>query len=311
MAELTVHYITDNYDLVCVALDSMFEKTSVELDVKITVNYRDDLDPRLHQLPEKYPQVSFLYRETRDNFAVIHNRAMEKATTPYIALLNDDIQFENDALGILVEYLQMHADVGLVGPQLFNADGSLQASAYSDPTVSRMVYKISGLAGITRQDGWLRPRLLKLGVGRFMNVDSLQTGSETRPVDIIKGAFMVVRRTAYEQAGMMHEDTMYGEEVEWHYRVRQAGWQVVLVPAARITHFGKSQMRLDMKGSRLIGDRLSILNWFKRHGTPAQAQTIRYTLLLFHGLYGLAWTPFDAERAATHRQIVRAVSRQK
>ncbi|GEM_PF-1513803 len=305
MTLLTVNYITNNYDYIQVALASMFEKTQSDMIVNVIINGPTD-DLRLQNLATEFPQANIIQNDEMLGFVANHNRAMETCTTPYIALLNDDIRFENDALSILTQYLEQREHVGVVGPQLLNDDGTLQVSSYSDPTVWRMAYKISGLAKLTRQDGWLRPILLKLGVGKVFKTDSLQTNHNTREVDIIKGAFMVTRRPAYEQAGMMDDvlTILYGEEIEWHYRMRLHGWVNVLVPQAIVTHFGKGQMSLSMTGKRLFADRNAILNWFLKHGTPQEAKRIRQIIIVSHSIYATFWSAFDQEKSKTHREIV-------
>ncbi|PJF41542.1 MAG: hypothetical protein CUN55_11670, partial [Phototrophicales bacterium] len=207
---------------------------------------------------------------------------------------------------ILVEYLDAHPEVGLVGPQLYYEDGSLQTSAYSDPSLLRMIYKITGLAKLTHQRSPLRRWLLKIGLGRLLNIDSLRTITTPERVDVVKGAVMVVRRDAYLQVGGMDASMKaYAEEFDWQWRLRQHGWQIVLVPEAKVTHFGLGQALLTLQGERLYYDRLGILTYFLKHRSWWQAMIIRLVMLISHTFWGLIWLVFNRERASVHFKIVK------
>ena len=227
------------------------------------------------------------------------------AQSPYVALLNDDIELHEDALDNMVAYLDANPQVGLVGPQQFNEDGSFQVAFYSDPTLLRMVYKISGLATLTTETSRLRKFLQKMGIGNLLNVESLKTQHTTRQVDIIKGAVMLVRRDTYQQVGMLDEDlNFYGEEAEWHWRLRRAGWKVVFVAESSVTHFRHTQGTLRLNAHQLTEDRRAILNYFLKHRPSWQAILIRAAIALSHSFWGTVWLPFSPERSRVHFNIV-------
>ncbi|MBN1964488.1 MAG: glycosyltransferase family 2 protein [Anaerolineae bacterium] len=288
------------------ALRSLYAHTVTPMQVYVTIN--TGADAVVDALRAEFPTLTLVWNEHPQGFAANHNAIMKLAATEFAALLNDDIVIHDAAVDRMVAYLQAHPEAGLVGPSLLNADGTPQVSFYSDPTLIRMLYKISGLAVLTNQQSKLRHWLRQAGVSSlFKQVISLQKAPTVpRPVPVIKGTAMVVRRTAYTQVGLMDETTVaYGEEIDWHWRLRQAGWQVVYVPQASVTHYGMGQATLKLHGALLTEDRHAILNYFSKHRPRWQTHCIRGGIILAHSFWGAVWLPFSLERARTHWRTAR------
>jgi GT2 family glycosyltransferase len=283
------------------ALESLYRSTRRQCQVIVVVNLGELA--QIEALAAAFPQVEIIVNEQPQSFAANHNQIMRQFPAAYYALLNDDIILQDNALDVLIDYLEAHPDVAVAGPRLQNADGSYQVSVYSDPTLFRMLYKISGLARITRQGSWLRQLVMKTGI---VPVQSLQMPQEAQAVDVIKGAVMIVRGAAYQQVGPMDEITLaYGEEIDWHLRFRAAGWQVAIVPQAQVTHYGSGQAELELHGWQLVEDRKAILNYFIKHKPRWQALIIRLAIILAHGLTGLFWWLVRSQRAQAHFETAR------
>ena len=298
--KLTVSLIVHNdFSHIRAALHSL-RRTRTPFQAYITIN--TGYVPEVDQLRKEFPEVVFHINESPRGFAANHNAIMRMATSEFVGLLNDDIILHNGALDTLVAYLDNHPETGLVGPKLFNADGTPQVSYYSDPGLLRMIYKISGLAIITHQQSPVRRWLQRLRINRLLNVESLNPHPNTaRPVPVIKGTVMVVRRKAYQQVGLMDETTLaYGEEIDWHWRLRQAGWQVVFVPEAQVTHFGTSQATLRLTGKQLVEDRKAILNYYLKFRPFWQVMMIRCSIALSHSFWGLISLPLSRQQAQAH-----------
>jgi GT2 family glycosyltransferase len=126
-----------------------------------------------------------------------------------------------DGLEACVRYLDAHPDVGVVGPQLLNADGSKQNCVHNYPSlVTEIVPK-----GLLET---LWPR-------RFPS--KRYTHATPFDVQAMIGACLVVRREVLEHVGLMPEDYFFFmEETDWCYRIRRAGWRIVLVPDAAVVH---------------------------------------------------------------------------
>jgi hypothetical protein len=301
---LLLHLIIhQDYTHIAAALRSIQRTTRTPHRVEVTVNSGDD--PRLDELRAEFPIVSFHLNARPASFAHNHNAALRRSTEPVIGLLNDDIVAHEGAIDALVAYLRAHEGVGLVVPALRNADGSPQVGAYSDPSLFRSLYRLTGLATLTRQNSPIRRLLMRLGINRVLKVESLAPEPVTRSVPVGKGVAMFVKREAVEDAGVMDEVTLaYGEEYGWHLRLRRAGWQVHWVAEAVFTHFGAGQIGLNLRGWALIEDRRATLAYFRAYRARWQAVIIRAAILISHGLYALIWLPFDRTRWRDHRAVI-------
>lgn len=288
-----------NFSYIADAVRSIYATTTTPPVIYVIINAGTEAETAAFRAT--FPEVQVIVNEKPVGFAANHNQIMRCAETAFVALLNDDIRLHDGALDTLLAYLQSHPDVGLVGGQLFNADGSKQVSVYSDPGLLRSIYKISGLASLTHQRSPLRRWLLRLGLGRLLHVESLVDNERVRDVPIIKGAVMVVRRAAYEQVGLMDETTLaYGEEADWHLRLRKAGWRVVFVPDAHITHYGQGQATLSLQGQSLIEDRRATLHYYHKHRPMWQAALIRGVIVISHGFWGGVWLAFNRQKSRVH-----------
>lgn len=299
---LTVNFtVHGDFSHIEMALQSLYTTTHIPFQVYMTIN--TGTVPQVEQIRAKYPQVNIKVNPQPVGFAANHNAIMRLAQTPFVALLNDDVTFHPGALDALVTYLQTHADVGLVGPVVENPDGTPQLSTFSDPSLLRVIYGMSGLARLTRHGGRIRGILQQVGITRYLGVESLNTALVTRDVPVIVGVCMVVRRAAYLQAGTMDEHTLvYGEEFGWHWRLRQKGWRVVFVPSARVTHYNREA---DLSGGKLIEARKGILAYFLLYRPAWQVIVVRLSIILCHTLAMMVTLPFDRKRANTHWQTVK------
>ncbi len=304
MSALTVSLIVhEDYSHITPALQSFYATTKTPSTVYLTINTGKD-DP-IAAIQAQFPDVHIQINDQPRSFAANHNAILQIAETEFVALLNDDIVLHDPTLDMLVDYLRTHSDVGLVGPALENPDGTPQVSAYSDPSLIRTLYRLSGFAALTHQQSTLRRWLKQIGLLRLFNIESLKENGGTRPVPVIKGVAMVARRSAYQQAGVMDEVTQaYGEEYGWHLRLRQAGWKIVLVEEAKLTHYGLGQARLDLSGWVLVEDRKAILAYYLLYRPAWKAVVVRAVIVLSHAFYTLGWLPFDRNRARDHWKTV-------
>jgi len=162
-------------------------------------------------------------------------------TPRYALLLNPDTVLPPDGLAMMLEFMEEHPEVGAAGPKLVLEDGSLDlACRRSFPTPQVAVYRIIGLSKLFPR----HPRF-----GRY-NLTYLDPDQVTQ-VDSVVGAFMLVRGEAIRQVGLLDEDFfMYGEDLDWAYRITQAGWQVYYNPAVTVLHVKRAASRNSPKAAR-------------------------------------------------------------
>jgi N-acetylglucosaminyl-diphospho-decaprenol L-rhamnosyltransferase len=175
----------------------------------------------------------------------------------YVLLLNPDTVVHPGAIEALAAFLVAHPRVGVVGPRLLNTDGSVQPAAFRFPTLAMTLLDLfppgQALPGRLYGSWWH---------GRYPHE---QRAEAPFPIDHPLGACILTRRTVVEQVGLLDERFfMYAEEIDWCYRIRQAGWAIWQEPRARVTHVGgaaTSQFRSRM----LIALYDSRLRFFRKH----------------------------------------------
>lgn len=226
---------------------------------------------------EKIPHVTIANKENK-GFAVGNNQGMRVAKGDYFLLLNTDAFLEKDTVEKLVHFAQKHPETGVVAPKLLNADGSLQLSAGFFPnllTVSLMMSTI---------DNW--PFFKKFLPS--IHVRNKQAFSKTRDFEWITAACMLVPRSVFEQTRGFAEDYfMYGEELEWEYRMRRQGFKCYYLPTARVTHLGFSS---SSPANGAIKELQSYLAFFKRYQPSWQIPILKIIIIfgcllrIFRGL---------------------------
>ncbi len=206
---------------------------------------------------QRFPQVHLIVSERNGGFAYGNNLALRQimgisdyayeqggqritasqsadtviSPPDYILLLNNDTVVPPAALDGLVDYLEQHPAVGVVGPRLVLPDGSLDlACRRSFPTPEVAFYRMIGLAR-------LFPRSRRFG--RY-NLTYLDPSLETE-VDAVVGACMLLRSSVIREVGLLDEQFfMYGEDLDWAYRIKQYGWRIVYYPAVQVLHYKRA-----------------------------------------------------------------------
>jgi O-antigen biosynthesis protein len=183
----------------------------------------------------RFPTVQLIASKINLGFAKANNVGLNRARGKFLLLINPDTLVQEDTLRVMINFFQENPDVGLAGCKVLNPDGTFQlACRRSFPRPWVAFAKMVGLSGLFPSS-----RLL----GRY-NLTYLSP-DETYELDAVSGSFMMVRREAYEQVGGLDEDFfMYGEDLDWCYRIQQAGWKNYYVHSTQIIHYkGESTKR--------------------------------------------------------------------
>ena len=146
----------------------------------------------------------------------------------YALLLNPDTVLPPDALAQMLAFMDAHPQAGASGPKLVRADGSLDlACRRSFPTPEVSFYRMVGLSR-------LFPRSRRFGRYNLTYLDP----DEQAEVDSVVGAFMLVRREAIQNVGLLDERFfMYGEDLDWALRIKRAGWKIYYYPRVTVLHY--------------------------------------------------------------------------
>ena len=174
-----------------------------------------------------FPGATLIRSPINGGFAHGNNQALRGARGRAVLLLNPDADVPPGAIGSLLGHLDAHPEAAVVGPKLVRADGTMhRACRRAFPTPSAALYRFTGL-------GRLFPK--NPVFGRY-NLTYLDPDLELE-VDAVCGACMLVRREAIDQVGLLDERFfMYGEDLDWCWRMKEAGWTVRYVPQVVVRH---------------------------------------------------------------------------
>ena len=195
-------------------------------------------DGSVEMIRRRFPSVILIASRTNLGFARANNMALQRARGKYFLLINPDTLVQEDTLRVMIRFFEENRDVGLAGCKILNPDGSFQlACRRSFPTPWVGFTKMSGLSAL-----FPHSRLF----GKY-NLTYLSP-DETYEIDAVSGSFMMVRREVYEQVGGLDEEFfMYGEDLDWCYRIQQAGWKNYYVHSTQIIHYkGESTKRSNL-----------------------------------------------------------------
>jgi GT2 family glycosyltransferase len=206
-------------------LRSVYQETqAISFEVIVIDNASSDSSAGM--VKEEFPQVILIENTANKGFAAANNQGMEIAKGRYLLLLNPDTIVLDGAIQKAIYYADSHADVAVVGCQVWENETTVQQTCFRFPSVLSLLMQKSGLCrlfprsrlfGREKMAGWRR--------------------DTEREVDVVSGMFMLVRREAIDQVGRMDEDYfVYAEETDWCRRFWKAGWRCVFTPVARIIH---------------------------------------------------------------------------
>jgi hypothetical protein len=202
-------------------------------------------DGTVEMVEREFSEVHLIAFGANRGFAAATNYGAERGSAPYLLALNPDTAVTDGALDTVISTLESHPDVAVVGPRLERPDGSLDhAARRSFPTPLSALGHFSGL-------GRRRSSPARLA-------DYRAPGVESGPVDAVNGAFMLMRRSAFERAGGFDEGYwMYMEDLDLSYRLQRQGWLSWYEPSATVRH---------VKGGTVGGPRPLRLNWHFHRG---------------------------------------------
>ena len=205
--------------------------------------------------------TSIVVEQENRGLAAGWNAGIARTSGRYVLLLNSDAWLDEGALDALVAFADEHPRAAVVGPRLRNPDGSLQRSVRGFPTLWRLATEYLYLRKLAP-----RSRALNAFYGAGFAHD------EIREAEFLMGAVWLVRRAAIDEVGPADESFfLFSEEVDWAYRLRQAGWTSVFFPGAGATHvYGASH------GGRLfIENQRGHLRFLAKHRGAAYAERAR------------------------------------
>jgi hypothetical protein len=237
-------------------------------------------------LRREFPEVRFIGNDRNLGFGKANNQALNKARGRYVLFQNPDTLIEENTLRVLMRRMDADPRIGICGPKILNADGSLQAACRrSFPTPSVALPKLLGLSKLFPKSKWF---------GKY-NLTYRDPG-QSYAVDAVSGSFMFCRGALVRELGGFDEDFfMYGEDLDLCRRVQLSGKSVYYIPETTIIHY-KGESSKSAPFDSLLAFYRAMDIFVRKHFSPAYSlfSSLFFRLgILLHLLYDLTAKVFS------------------
>jgi GT2 family glycosyltransferase len=237
-------------------------------------------DGSAEMVQAEFSQVHLICNRENLGFAKANNQVLRRAQGDFLLLLNADAVLLAGSLEAMLNAFVEYPQVGICGPCLINPDGSLQPSWGQFPTPWTEFLFQSFLFKV-----WPGP----FPYGRKIHPFLRSTYCRFRLVDWATGACLMLRQEVLKRVGLLPEGSfMYGEDLEYCFRARRAGFEVALVSQARVLHYLQSAARKDYQ-KWIENYTLAILRYHARHGTASDLKWVSQTILWGSRLRWMMW----------------------
>jgi O-antigen biosynthesis protein len=204
------------------------EKAIRNIDAEVFVVDNNSVDGSNGMVIHKFPFVELMANTRNFGFAVANNQAIRRSTGRYVLLLNPDTVVEEDTFEKVIAFMDAHPDAGGLGVKMIDGRGHfLPESKRGLPTPWVAFYKVFGVSA-------LFPKSKRFGKYHLSYLDE----NEIHEIDVLAGAFMLMRREALDKVGLLDEDFfMYGEDIDLSYRITKGGYKNYYFPETTIIHY--------------------------------------------------------------------------
>ncbi len=254
-------------------LYSVFKSLKETQGGEVIVVDNNSVDGTVRMLEEKFPEVKLIRNEENKGFARACNQGLAVARGRYVLLLNPDTLIEEDTLSKTVRFMDDHPEAGALGVRMIDGKGNfLPESKRAFPTPMVAFYKIFGLASLFPRS----KRFNRYYMGHLPE-------DETHPVEVLTGAFMLIRTSLLKKIGGLDEEYfMYGEDIDLSYRILKEGFKNYYFPETTIIHYkGESTKKGSLNYVLLFYK--AMLIFARKHFSPRQAGVIG--MLLYPAIY--------------------------
>jgi GT2 family glycosyltransferase len=219
---------------------------------------------------QKFPEVIIIANKENVGFSRANNQALRIAKGEYCLLLNPDTVVEEDTFKKVIDFMDTHPDAGGLGVYMIDGKGNfLPESKRGLPTPSVAFYKIFGLSA-------LFPKSKIFGKYHLGYLDK----DKIHEVEILSGAFMLLRKKVLDEIGLLDEDFfMYGEDIDLSYRIIKAGYKNYYYPETHIIHYkGESTKKSSINYVFVFYNAMII--FAKKHFSHKNAKTFIFLINL-------------------------------
>ena len=248
-------------------------KALKNIDAEVFVVDNNSVDGSVALIREKFPQVKLIANNINTGFSVANNQAIKQAAGKYILLLNPDTVVQEDTFEKAIAFMEADSTIGALGIKMLDGKGNfLPESKRGLPTPAVAFYKIFGLAK-------LFPGSKKFGQYHLTYLDK----NKNHQVDVLSGAFMLMRKEALDKIGLLDETFfMYGEDIDLSYRITQGGFKNYYFAESNIIHYkGESTKKSSVNYVIVFYKAMAI--FAKKHFNQNHARVFHF--LIYFAIY--------------------------
>lgn len=254
---IVVNWNTKNLLNQC--LKSIYEQAG-NITCEIIVVDNNSSDGSAEMVASQYPQVRLIANHDNRGYAAGVNQGIKVSRGRYALVLNSDIIICEQAIAKTVRFADQHVEAAVIGPQVWKDQKEIQNTCFSNPGLVNLMLHSFGLAKLFKHNHFFGREMMLWWDRRSQ-----------RQVDVVSGMFLLVRREAIEQVGLMDESYfLYYEETDWCYRFAKSGWKMLFWPGAKIIH---------LDGGSHSSNQIALKSYVQKH---------KSMLIFFHKHYGRA-----------------------
>ena len=251
LSVVIVNYNVKHFLELC--LCSLFRAID-QLPAEVFVVDNASTDGSREYLIPRFPEVHFIANKENVGFARANNQAIALSRGEYVLLLNPDTVVGENVITDCLHFMDAHPAVGGAGVKMITGDGTfLPESKRGFPAPMTSLYKFTGLSKLFPYSRCLGKYHL-----RYLNEN------ESHSIDVLAGAFMLLRKETLDKCGLLDEDFfMYGEDIDLSYRITEAGYENHYLPFPIIHYKGESTKKDSFKYVRVFYEAMII--FFRKH----------------------------------------------
>lgn len=274
MKKLTIVIVNYNVkDYLAQCLDSL-RLALAGVDAEVVVVDNCSSDGSVEYISSRYPEVRMIASKENLGFARGNNLAIRQTESEYVLLLNPDTVVKEATIRKVLEFMDAHPKSGAAGVEMLNADGTrAPESRRGVPTPMTAFYKFMGLA-----KRYPNSRRFAKYYMSYLPWDSPQR------IEIVSGAFCMLRRKALDEIGLLDEDFfMYGEDIDLSFRILKGGYENWYLPYPIVHYKGKSTQKSSFRYVHVFYNAMFI--FLKKHYSES---SIFFTLPIKLAIFGTA-----------------------
>ena len=243
--KLSVVIVSYNVRALLTACIDSVVKAAEGIDTEVFVVDNHSADDTVEVIARDYPWVHLIDNKENLGFSKANNMAIRQSAGEYVLLLNPDTVVAEGTLRGAVAFMDQHPEAGGAGVRMHNADGTLAPeSRRAVPTPFVAARKM-------------------LGFSKRYYMSHLPWDKPGK-IEVVSGAFMLLRRKAIDQVGLLDEDFfMYGEDIDLSYRLLQGGWPNWYLPLDIVHYKGQSTQKSDFRYVHVFYQ--AMLIFFRKH----------------------------------------------